>query len=361
MTRILCFTRYERLGASSRLRFLQYTHLLESLGLDLQISPLITDQMLTEKYEGRRYSPFKLIGRYINRIFVLITAKKTQLLWVEKELLPWFPAWAELALSLRFSFVLDYDDAVFHTYDQHQNKWIALVFSRRIDKLMKNAALVVAGNEYLAARARAAGARKVALIPTSIDLNRYAPSFLDQPSYRAGNDPLRIVWIGSPSTQHYLNVIRRPLQELAKRHSFILRLIGATEFIAPGIRVEFIEWLESTEVENILSSDIGIMPLENSDWERGKCGYKLIQYMACGLPTVASYIGVNEEIVRHEECGLLVRTEAEWLFALDRLLSDQALRFEMGTNGRRRVEMNYCIQKTGPQLGELLRSAALEN
>jgi glycosyltransferase involved in cell wall biosynthesis len=134
--------------------------------------------------------------------------------------------------------------------------------------------------------------------------------------------------------------------------------IGGGQVDMPGVPVEFVQWAENSEVDNISCCDVGIMPLQDTLWERGKCGYKLIQYMACALPVVASPIGVNTEIVTEGEHGYLAKTTAEWVVALDALLSDEALRRQMGNAGRATVEDRYCIQKTGPRMAELLKEAA---
>lgn len=126
----------------------------------------------------------------------------------------------------------------------------------------------------------------------------------------------------------------------------------------PGVEVERLPWSETTEQPLISSCDIGVMPLVDSFWERGKCGYKLIQYMACELPVVASPVGVNNEIVRTGENGFLATSEKTWVDALAKLLSDAALRDQMGAAGRKRVEEAYCIQKAAPRLVQLLRDAA---
>jgi glycosyltransferase involved in cell wall biosynthesis len=121
--------------------------------------------------------------------------------------------------------------------------------------------------------------------------------------------------------------------------------------------VEVVKWTEATEVTSIATADVGIMPLLDSQWERGKCGYKLIQYMACGLPVVASAVGVNGEIVEQGLNGFLPTTPAQWVDALDELLTHRHVRERMGRAGRRRVEAIYCIQKTGPLVIDLLKKA----
>ena len=118
------------------------------------------------------------------------------------------------------------------------------------------------------------------------------------------------------------------------------------------------DWSESSEVQAVQSFTVGVMPLQDDPWARGKCGYKLIQYMACGLPVVASPVGVNCEIVEHGLNGYLATSEAEWLSALSQLRSQPQLREEFGRTGRRKVESTYSLEVTGPRLAELLRSAA---
>ena len=129
----------------------------------------------------------------------------------------------------------------------------------------------------------------------------------------------------------------------------------------PGVPVEIVPWSEATEVECLRACQVGVMPLFDSPWERGKCGYKLIQYMACGLPVVASGVGVNPEIVQQGENGFLADTSAAWTEALGALLADATLRDRLGASGRRLVERSYCVQHTGPHLAALLRSVRQTN
>ena len=216
---------------------------------------------------------------------------------------------------------------------------------------------MVVGNNYLAAHARAAGASRAEVTPTSIDLDHYPIRPVAPPLPRLKEILPRIVWVGSPTAARYLELLREPLQTLAVRHSFVLRLIGCDAFDIPGVQVEAMPWTEATEFDNISACDIGVMPLLDSPWEQGKCGYKLIQYMACGLPVVASHVGVNSEIVQSGKNGFLARTSEEWVNTLGELLDNPELRHSMGFSGRSSVESTYCIQETGPRLAALLRSA----
>lgn len=351
--RVLVLSRYGRLGASSRLRFLQFLPWLEQAGMECTVVPLMDDVQLQARYQKGGYQFFDLLQSYWRRICILMQCHHFDVVWIEKEALPWLPAWVEYRLLRGVPYVLDYDDAIFHNYDQHSSVWARRFLGRRIDRLMAGACLVVAGNAYLAQRALDAGAPWVEIIPTVIDLDRYEAKL----ALASAGEPLRIVWIGSPSTVRYLVLLREPLAALSRRFDFKLRVIGGSAIDLSGVDVEFVQWTEATEVASIQTCDIGVMPLLNSHWERGKCGYKLIQYMACGLPVVASPVGVNGEIVRVGENGFLVDTASEWVDALGRLLSDAALRQQMGKAGRKRVEAAYCIQQVVPRLAALLRIA----
>lgn len=350
---VLVLPRYGTLGASSRLRMHQYLAALGPMGFDCAVFPLANDRMLGKRYLRSRYGVFGLLAAYLRRLRVLATVRRYDLVWIEKEALPWLPAWIERWFLRDVAYAVDIDDAVFHQYDMHPMRWVRCFMGRRLDRTMALADLVVAGNSYLAARASTAGARRVEIVPTVVDLDRY-PHFAGK---RSGA-PVRIVWIGSPTTSCYLRIIEGALAQLARRHRFRMRVIGAEEFQIPGVEIEFLPWSDESEVSDLQACDIGVMPLHSSPWELGKCGYKLVQYMACGLPVVASKVGANIDIVAHGETGFLADDEAEWVSMLETLLGDPVARDRMGLAGRERVEAHYCIAAQSRRLGRLLREAA---
>ena len=324
-------------------------------GVHVEVQALIDDATLFDRYKVESYRLASVLKRYAIRVAALFGRRQFDLLWIEKEALPWVPLWIELALLRKVPYVLDFDDAVFHNYDQSRFAVVRRLYGLRLDRLMAQAALVVCGNQYLADRAKSAGAQWVEVVPTVIDLARYpAPVW---PGALPSSGALTIVWIGSPSTARYLQILHRPLQLLAQRFNFVLRVIGA-ELDMTGVHVECEQWAEATEVASIAACQVGVMPLQDSAWERGKCGYKLIQYMACGLPVVASPVGVNCQIVEPGVNGFLANSDDEWVTALEQLLAQAQLRQQMGRVGRAKVEAEYCLQKTGPKLAELLKKAA---
>jgi len=346
--RILFLTRYGELGASSRMRSLQYLPWFESSGIEPVVLPLIDDVMLRYKYQHGAYRFQDLLFTYSQRIRALIGRQKFDLIWIEKEALPWFPVWFEKWLLQSTPYILDFDDAIFHNYDLHRLAWVRFIYGRRIDHLMAGAALVIGGNCYLAERAAVAGTKQVGVIPTVVDLPRYTP----KQDYSVTVKP-RIVWIGSPSTVRYLMDLAEPLRALAKQQSYVLRVIGG-DVMLPGVEVESLTWTLETEAELIAECDIGIMPLHDTPWEQGKCAYKLIQYMACGLPTVASPIGANRDVVIEAETGFFADKASEWEEQMALLLRDIALRERLGLAGRVRVEDEYCLQQTAPKLLNIL-------
>lgn len=349
---VLVLARYGPLGASSRLRFFQFFDALRSSDPPLLVTrqSLLDDDYLQRKYRRRRHLMAVFRG-YWRRLMALRQDPAGSIWWVEKELWPWMPAFVERLFLRHRPYVLDLDDAIFHNYDLHPSRLIRLLLARKIDSLMQGAVLVTAGNEYLASRARSAGARRVEILPTVVDLGRYAPLG----SRPAPSRPAVIVWVGSPSTVHYLRLVVNALARLGAERLVEFHVIGA-EFSAPGLTVRCIPWSEENEARAIGECDIGIMPLTDSPWERGKCGYKLLQYMACGLPVVASPVGVNTHIVKSGENGFLALTDDQWVIALRQLVDDPALRSRLGQAGRKRVEREFCLQVTAPRIASWFRS-----
>lgn len=349
------FTRYDRNGASSRVRFLQYMPELELQGFLLTHEPLFSNDYI-EGLQSGRGKPFKSLYELIRRIRALRASGQFDVLWVEKDALPWLPALFELALIPRdLPLVLDYDDAVFHQYDMNPYSIIRWLLGAKHSALMRRASLVVAGNQYIAEYALRAGAPKVELLPTVVDLNRYSPANLNLCGCKDGIPTFG--WIGQKSTASFLQPLNKLIQKLSNEKLIHFRAIGI-DAQALGLAVDSEAWSEEGEVASIQRLDVGIMPLQDGPFERGKCGYKLIQYMACGLPVVASPVGVNATIVKHGVNGFLATTLEEWEQALRTLATDPTLRRRMGEAGRAIVERDYCLQIATPRLAGLLNEAA---
>ena len=332
------------------MRFYQYLPWLEAAGIQITSAPLFSDAYV-QGLQRNTKSPLEALRAYVDRVQALLSSRKFDLLWIEKETLPWLPLWFEKILLPRaVPYVLDYDDAVFHYYDEHRNPVVKAVLSGKHPALMQGAALVVVGNEYLAGFAREAGAPRVALVPTVIDLAGYPAS---RPKQVEDYVPPCVGWIGQRATASFLAPYASLFERLSSDGLARFTVIGI-DAQSLGLPMSSIPWTEDTEVASIASFDIGIMPLVDEPFERGKCGYKLIQYMACGLPVVASPVGVNRQIVEHGVNGFLAETPEQWEEALQTLLADAGLRQRMGQAGKQKVERQYCIQVTGSALSRLL-------
>lgn len=354
--RVLALSRYSRLGASSRLRMMQFAPALAEAGIDLDVSPFFDDLYLQKAHASER-AHAQLVLAFLRRFKSLRVIRDADLVWVEKEAFPWLPWVIENAfLPSHVPIVSDYDDAIFHNYDIHRSSVVRSLMGRKIDRVMARSSLVAAGNSYLADRAEKAGARKIEIVPTVVDAAAYAARKTSAESKKGAF----VGWIGTPSTwAAYMDPMMPMLQDAMARVSSRLRVVGAGEAASRHPNVDNLVWSEDAEVSEIQEMDIGIMPLTDTPWARGKCGYKLIQYMACGLPVIASPVGVNSEIVEHGVNGFLASNEAEWREALDALLTDPELRARMGAAGRKKVEEQYSLQVWGPRVAQMLRDVAM--
>lgn len=348
---ILLLPRYPQLGPSSRLRMYQFIPWLEAAGATVIDQPFFDDAYLNAYFGQGVKSRRATISAFRRRFRSVGSWPDVDLLWIEKELFPFLPARFEaLARKSGRPYVVDYDDALFHNYDESRNPLVRELLSNKLDGLIRNAALITAGNRYLADYAQAHGARKVALIPTVVDPDRY-------PVRAPSKDPmLRVGWIGTPANARYLEPVIAAMNELAAEIPMRLVTIGAPALETGAIAQERHDWSEDKEAELLGDIDVGVMPLLDAPWERGKCGYKLVQYMAAGKPVIASPVGVNRNIVT-PQIGFLADSQADWVDALRRLASDRTARLRLGRASRARFESDYATTVLGPQLVRLFAGA----
>ncbi len=235
------FTRYSWLAPSSRYRLMQFVPILSELGIDVEIEALFGPWYTDCLVKGKRRPIWRIAGAYLKRIASLRRAAKADLIWIEKELLPWLPWWMErLALAGTPPRILDLDDSQFHRYDQHGWWLIRALLGRRIDRAMETADLVTCGSPYIAERARRAGASGVIGLPTVLDLSRYPKS----PPPRRAEDEFVIGWIGLPQNARYLEALKAPLLEFAKETKLRIIVVGGRANVLDGLPVEFRDWDE---------------------------------------------------------------------------------------------------------------------
>jgi glycosyltransferase involved in cell wall biosynthesis len=348
--RILFLPKYGPQAASSRYRIWQYVPLFERAGHEVEVQPLLDDCYLGELYSKRRRGWRWLASGYGRRLLEAFRFGRFDAIVCEQEMLPFLPAFVELAMLRRKAlFFVDYDDAAYANYA----RWTML--RGKIARVMAAAEAVVVGNTHLAGYARQF-ARRVRVIPTVVDLAGY-------PNHRqiGDADKVRVGWIGTPMTANYLQAVIPVMERLQRAHPKLnLRLIGAGNgFSCNGLRAEVPAWSRETESELLRGCDIGIMPLPETEFMRGKCGLKLIQYMACGLPVVASPVGVNREIVEEGRNGYLATSEEEWFAKLDRLIRDAELRMNLGKAGREKIEGSYTLEHGFSKWQEILEGGSV--
>jgi glycosyltransferase involved in cell wall biosynthesis len=265
------------------------------------------------------------------------------LILIEGQLFPYLPPFAErLLIRLRYRLILEFDDAIYHTRF-HQKK---------ISNLLRISNGAIVGNGTLAEYARNYS-NNVMVIPTVVDTVKFR--FM---SHKEPHAAIRIIWIGLSYNFHYLSMLSRVLLDLQRDYPLQVRVVSSHPPSLPGVNVEFRPWNLEEEVDMLQTSDIGVMPLHDDIWTRGKCGLKLLQYMAAGLPAVASPIGVNNEIIADGENGFLAASPDEWYAKLDCLCRNPKLRLKVGRAAVRTVEERYSLQVWAPRLIEHYRHVA---
>jgi glycosyltransferase involved in cell wall biosynthesis len=348
---ILALTRYNTSGASSRFRFYQFIPYLQQNGWNVTVHSLLRENYINHLYSNTPLPFLNIIKSYFERVLYLLRKRRYDIIWLQQEAFPWIPAWFETALLKSYvPIVIDYDDAFFHRYDQHTSKIVKLFLKDKIDKIMSCADVVIAGNKYLADRAVKNKSKKVIILPTVVDIEKYKPV-----AQKADNSFI-VGWIGAPNTAKYIFTIQKALEEIAQEENVKIVLVGTGNFKLDNVPIEIRNWNETTEVKEIQSFDVGIMPLDDSDWEKGKCGFKLIQYMACGKPVIGSPVGVNRIIIVNGINGFLANNTDEWLKYFRIIKNDFALRIKMGSVGRAMVEEEYSLQAISPKLIQIFNN-----
>ena len=353
MTRVLGLSLYGPQAASHRVRLSQFQPGLATSGIDMHIQSLLDDSYLQRIYSGARPSLPGLIAAYGRRIRALRQAVRFDLAIVHCELLPFLPGWLERQL-LQIPLVYDCDDAFYLKYRSGRLRLLQPLLGAKADRLMAAAVAVTVGNAGLAAYAGRFNST-VAVLPSVVDTDQFRPAELSQAE--RSDSHFTVGWIGSPSTAPYLQLLIEPLQQLARERPVRLLVVGGPAPAIAGVEVIELPWSLDQEVLLIQQFDVGVMPLPDTPWTRGKCAYKLIQCMACGIPVVASPVGANVDAVPSGS-GLLADSPQQWLAAFRQLSADPALRLRLGVAARRWVEQHYSLHSALPVLTGVIQRAA---
>jgi glycosyltransferase involved in cell wall biosynthesis len=344
-------TRYPADGPSSRLRMLQFIPALEAAGATVAVKPFFDEGYLKRYFksgEKRLGDVAKAVWR--RRQVLKHVRGNFDLIWVEKELFPFLPAIFEDGLkNMGVPYIVDYDDATFHTYDLSNSSVVRRLLSHKLEGLIAGARAVTVGNMYLEEYVRQFAAGPIVRIPTVVDLRRYPV----QPFPK--HDALQLGWIGTPNNARYLAPVIEAMKTVKNKIAVNLITVGAQgPLLIEGQVLR--PWCLANEGADISSFDVGVMPIPDEPWERGKCGYKLIQYLAGGRPVIASPVGINREIVT-QDVGFLATHHDEWVRAISELADRIDTKVAMGKAARQSVKVQYSLQATAPTIINILQQA----
>ncbi len=338
---ILLVTFGDRNTASTRLRVLDHIPYLDSGGFTV-----------------RTHYPIKKSGSWIKKTFekrneyssIIKAARDAGIVIVQKRLLP--PIIISKIKKSCHRIIYDFDDAI--TTSQHK-KFSIITATRtqsRFKAICKHSVAIIAGNRYLASRVDERYRNKVHILQTAVNKNKYDPQ---------ANTPRKSViigWIGQPTNYPYIKDLENVFSQLTRIHPETeLLIISKGNPEIRNIKTTLIPWSEETEAESLSNIDIGIMPMPDNEWTRGKCAFKALQYMASGIPVICSDVGGNKEVVRNGIDGFVVKRQEEWLNTLLRLIEDSKLRAQMGQSGRNSVETTYDISQISPRFIDILNES----
>ncbi len=332
---ILILSRYDSLGASSRVRIFQYLPYLQD-NINFVISPFFSNEIINDLYVNKKRRIIPIITSYIRRIKILFSLSKFEIVWIEKEVFPYFPGFIEtLLIPKKTRYFLDYDDAIFHNYN-FNNIFLNFFYQNKFKNIIERSEKIFVGNQYLYDYVREWNSN-VFYLYSVVNENIYKKIKKNNISKK-----FTIGWIGSPSTTKYLHDIIKYINLIPARDNICLVTIGASKLSNADFELVQLGWKLEDEVEQINSFDIGIMPLQDNNWEKGKCGFKLIQYMACSLPVIASPVGINKEIVS-SDVGFLAKDKNDWVSAILTLMENEDFRILLGNNGRKKIEKSFSF------------------
>jgi glycosyltransferase involved in cell wall biosynthesis len=336
-----------------RYRIEQWTPLLERHGVRVSFAPFLTGSGMDVLYRpGRAWSKVRHSVRgYAARARRALSPGRTDVVFVYRESSPLAPVWFERLVVGRVPVVFDFDDAIYLPDASPANPWTRhFKGPRKVAALCRRAQHVTVGNEVLAEFA-SRHARAVTVLPSTIDTDVYTV----EP--RSPHPRPVIGWTGSATTVPHLLRLAPALRRLRREVDFELRVIGGAAAIE-GVDVRCVPWSAAREVEDLRPLDVGLMPLPDDEWSRGKCGMKALQYMALAIPPVVSPVGANRTIVQDGVNGLHAAEDGQWVDALARLIADAALRERLGRAARQTVEEGYSARVQAPRLARVLKEAA---
>ncbi len=340
---------------SQRFRIEQWLPALDRNGIAVDILPFM-DEDLQRLLLGSGRTGTKLIkgiGAFLRRPREVLASRNYDAVLIHRAICVGGPGILEYLLAaLGRPILYDFDDAIFLPNTSEANKWFGwMKFPGKTATICRLSSHIVAGNTFLADYARRYN-QSVTVIPTSIDTNHYRPI-----ERNGRNGSLIVGWTGSSTSQTHLELFAPVLGELLRKERVELRVISNREPELPGLKYDWRPWRPETEVQEIGQFDIGIMPMPEDRWSRGKCALKALQYMSMGIPTICSAVGANVELIDHGKNGLLASTPQEWMTNLTALIEDSPTRARLGAAGRQTVEASYSTERCAGLFAGVVRSS----
>ena len=338
--KVIFYTKYAIKSASYRYRFLAYKPQLNKYNYQVIDQPLFNDYFFNEKIIKGNLDYFIAAYAYLKRIINIIFLKKPCIAIIHIELLPFFPNLLEIYLKLRnIPFIIDLDDAVYHRFEERRFKIRNYLFKIKFFNMIKLSSAVFCGNNYHLNYFKKYNS-KLFYLPTVTNLSIYN-NFIQNKKF----DTFTIVWIGTPSTTFYLHKVTNVLNKLSAKYNINILIIGSKTEKLKNLNCKFLSWNLSNELYYLSKSHVGIMPLYDTKWEQGKCGFKIIQYMSLKIPVIASPIGVNSEIIEDNVNGMLAITEDDWYNKILLLMNDHKFYKKLSNEGYNTIEKDFSLQK----------------
>ncbi|MCO5260938.1 MAG: glycosyltransferase family 4 protein [Crocinitomicaceae bacterium] len=341
---------------SQRFRFEQYLSILKENGYDYHFSYL-----LNAKDDKLFYSKGKIIQKslivlksFLKRFFELKTIKHYDVVYIQRECFMLGTSFFERKIAKSgVKLIFDFDDSIWlQNVSDANRKFVWLKDANKTAKITEVASLVVVGNHYLEAYAQKYNTN-VTIIPTTIDTDEYTR--IVQPE----NGKICIGWSGSITTIQHFEFSLPFLKKIKEKYGDLIeiKVIGDANYKNEELGVKGLAWKKESEIQELSTFDIGIMPLPDDEWAKGKCGLKGLQYMALEIPTIMSPVGVNTEIIQDGTNGYLASTENEWIEKIELLINSKELRETIGKNGRKTVVDSYSISANAAKYLEAFKTA----
>lgn len=351
------------ISPGQRFRIEQWEPYLKERGIVVDYFPFADERLREIIYLPNRFAAKagEMLKANIRRLGHIMKASDYDAVYLYRAASRVGPAWLERLLHRKsVPVIYDFDDAIFLTNTSKANKLFGWTkFPKKTDEICRLSTCVTVGNFYLAEYARKHN-DNVYIIPTSIDTNLYQPRPRAEMSETPPGKRTVIGWTGSSTSQYHLEEFEAVLAELVKQRDVEIRVISDREPIFKEVPFEWRAWSSEKEIEETSQIDIGIMPIPDDEWTRGKCAAKALQYMALGIPAVCSDVGANREVIKHGENGFLAKTTDDWLDSLKTLIDDASLRAEFGKEARKTVVENYSMNKCAQLFSQVI-TETIEN